>query len=706
MNSWRPYPLLRLLFPFLAGIITGILQTKQWQIDLWVNILLFLPAIFYCFFPLPVASYRFRWITGVAIFFVLALAGYQLIALHSYPGMTGFFGRNPSGVFLVVVDEPPVTTKGGYKVTLGMRNRLEGRRWVVSAGRGQAWCKSGDSGRSIQYGDILLIKGCFQPIATGGNPHSFNYSAFLRTRGITHEIYLNGHAWRKFPLPVENPLRKWAFDLRNRLLDIFRQQKITGKEFAVAAALLLGYTNAIDPELRRDYSATGAMHILSVSGMHVGIIYLFLDFLLGFIGKKRKFRIIKMLILIIFIWFYAVLTGMSPSVIRSAAMLSLIIIGRSLDRSPDMFNILSASLIMILAADPFLVMDIGFQLSYIAVIGIVTLYRPIYEFYSARFWLAEKIWSIVACSLAATLATLPLTLMAFHQFPNYFIVTNIIVVPLSSLIIYAGIFALVFSPFHGLSMLLGAIFSWLVWLMNTLIHLIESLPCSTLRGIFLSFEELVVIYLFIALAFLFLITKERRYLYLTLVSMILQQACVLQFQLVRLSYSALLVYQVKGCVAVDVVSQDKAMLFLMMKEPAEDLPASLAGIAYNNSAAHGIKSRLIFKFRSRSSSRERLSQTSQVLRCGNFIAFGTQRIVILDEKIPRSLTKQIRADYLILTGNPKVTLKSVCSIFKPGEILIDGNNSRWKTREWEAQAASLGVKCHLLERNGAFEKEF
>ncbi len=706
MNPWRPYPLLRLVFPFIAGIVIGIMLEKPVPVPLWVNIVLLLTVTGCCRFSLFLFSYRFRWVPGAIIYTTILIAGFQLITMHTDTEKPGFVGKKPQGLFLGVVDEPPVVKGNNYRLNLCFLFRQEGPQWVASCGRAQVTCKIRPSERALQHGDMLLVHGSFEPVAANSNPNSFNYSAFLASRGITHQGYLGSYQWKLVDIPPGYPVQRLAFVLRNRLLDVLCQLKLTGREFGVAAALLLGYTGGIDPELRREYSATGAMHILSVSGMHVGIIYLFLDFILGFLGRNRRMRFFKTTILIGFIWFYALLTGLSPSVFRAATMLSFVIAGRSFERSPDMFNILAASLFLIISTNPFLLMDIGFQLSYCAVSGIVLFYKPIYELVVSPVWIFDKIWSVIACSLAATIATLPLTLFAFHQFPNYFLLTNIAVVPLSSLIIYAGIIALALSPVSGLAMIAGSLLSWLVWLLNTLIHGIEGLPFSTIRGIFLSFEEMILLYVLIGTGFLFFQTGKRGYLWVALLVMISLQISFLFFRINRFSQNCFITYNVKGCLVLDFITQDKACLVFRTVDSVAVLPQYVAEIASNIASARGVKERRVVHLEGDHGVKNLFMKNLQLREQGDIINFGKTRIALLRGKIPHSLKKTVKVDYLVITGNPDVSIRRICSVFNVGEIIIDGTNSRWRTRIWCRDAGILGIKCHPVAINGAFVKEF
>lgn len=705
MNSWRPYPLLRLIFPFVAGILFGILPEHHFHVSVWFDIALLAVTLIYLFSLLRLIPFRYRWCSGLVFYLILFITGYQLVFVYNYAERHGFIGNNREGIFIAIIDEPPVEKGGHYRITLGLRYLLSGDSWQKSEGRALASCRSDSTGRSLQYGDALLLKGRFEPISDNANPQSFNYASFLKLKGITHQVYLKAYQWRHINYPSGNIAQRFAYRFRDSLLEIFRKQNISGREFGVAAALLLGYTNGIDPELRSEYSATGAMHILSVSGMHVGIIYIFLEMLLGFMSRNRRLRLIKTIVLMLFIWSYALITGLSPSVIRAAAMLSFVIMGRALDRSPDMFNILSASLILILSTNPYLIMDIGFQLSYIAVIGIIVMYKPIHGIFTISSWILEKIWSIVACSLAATIATLPLTLFAFHQFPNYFIITNIAVVPLSSLIIYFGIASLIFSPIQVVSTLIASFFSWLVWLLNSIIHFIDDLPGSTLRGIFLTFEQMLLLYILIIAIVLFISMRQRLFFWAIPVIVIIFLFTSLRNQVSRLHQATVIVYNIPGCSAIDFLFQDKASLIFRMKDPSAELSVFASEIARNVAYSSGIKLREIHRDAEADSANTLSLALRQLYHKGNFIQFRKYRIAILREKIPVKLKQRFKVDCLIISGNPNLSIERILTVYETREIVIDATNSIWRTRKWCTDSDLSGVKCHAVAENGAYVKE-
>ncbi len=707
MNPWRPYPLLRLVFPFVAGIIAelsvGPIGGFGWLLPALLSGLLLAAQII----PMVFNNYRLRWITGLPINIFLLFAGYEIAVCHQSANDPDFLGKHNEGLFLATIAEPPVINASGIKAILEVRFRCENGHWVRVCGRSAGYLKYKDSVSSLNYGDYILLQGGFTEICDNSNPHVFNYARYLKNKGISHRVFAEPHCWRYLKFKPSGFIRKVAFQVRDRLLNILRHNHVKGKEFAVTAALLLGYVNDLDADLRSDYAASGAMHILSVSGMHVGIIYIFLEFLLGFLNKSKSGRLIKAILLLTFIWFYAMVTGLSPCVLRSAAMLSLPILGKSLSRSPNMYNIIAASIIFILAVDPFLILDIGFQLSYLAVTGIVILYKPIYNLYVNSAWLPDKIWSILAVSIAAQIATLPITLYTFHQFPNYFMLTNIFVVPLSSLIIYVGIVVLAVGYIPVISVLSAKLLIALVWLLNTAIHFVEQLPYSTIRGIFISIPEMFLLYMIITALFLFLTSRKISFLYIFFIASILLNLYFLDFKVNRLRSSRLVIFNASQEALYLFSTQDKAMLLyggktrnigISQKQNRTMIAADLQ--------ANGIHYYRDFWLKTVNRHGEIAKSFVPVITYGNFIQFADCRIVLLRSSIPKGFTRNLDVDLLIITSNPKINVSEAIKLFHPVQIIIDATNSRYKTLQWLKDAAKSGVSCHSVTENGAYQKVF
>jgi len=706
MNSWRPYPLLRLLFPFLAGIVTGTASGAAYSpFPVLAAMTALAAAARIVLFAVP--GYRYRWLAGLVINCFFLLAGFEIACLHRPTRDPAHFSLHPDGTFIAVIGDPPALNRSPVKAVLEVRYRRQSGHWVRTCGRALGYLKLPAKGCLLQYGDYLLLHAGFAAITDNSNPHSFNYPAYLQNQGITHRVYAGVHGWRPLAITPAGFSARMAYQLRGRLLGLLRNNRMQGREFAVAAALLLGYVDEIDAGLRNDYAATGAMHILSVSGMHVGIIYLFLEFLLGFLKKSKAGRYLKTIILILFIWFYALLTGMSPAVLRSAAMLSLPILGRQMGRSPDMFNIVSASVILLVALDPLLITDVGFQLSYLAVMGIVILYKPIYDLYVTSAWLPDKIWSILAVSLAAQLATMPITLFTFHQFPVYFMVTNIFVVPLSSLIIYFGIVALAVGNIPLAGLFTAKVLIFLVWLLNSAIHFIEELPGSVIRGIFIPVSGMLLLYIIMAAGFLFLTRRFTAWLWILLVAALLMNISLTATRLERLHSRRLLVFNIPHTTLYEVSCQDRAVVFgdgLPRKnEWSQKLCGDITGADFS---AHGIRLHRDYWIGRAHRSGPAEAPFMPLNHLGKFIQTGKCRIAILSKPPPKGFRGQIKVDYLIISGNPALRMADATRVFHPMGVIIDGSNSSFRTAQWLRESMVLRVPCHAVTISGAFEKDF
>ncbi|MCX7986194.1 MAG: ComEC/Rec2 family competence protein, partial [Bacteroidales bacterium] len=274
-------------------------------------------------------------------------------------------------------------------------------------------------------------------------------------------------------------------------------------EKSIFHSLFFGYRSEMDTELTNAYATAGVIHILSVSGLHVGIVYLFLMFITKLLQRKFLLQLIRVLIIILAIWFYGLIAGFSPPVVRSCCMFTLLGITQILQRELFPYNSLFLSAFIILLFDPFQLYDIGFQLSYSAMLGIFTFYRPITKAMNAQGYLSKKIIELIAVSLAAQLGTLPLTLYYFNSFPSYFLLSNLIIVPFASIIMYSGIVFLSLTPFPVLAEYSAQFLAQLIEWLNKMVMLIEQLPYASLKNIYLNRTETVILVLIIlSLAYL------------------------------------------------------------------------------------------------------------------------------------------------------------------------------------------------------------
>jgi competence protein ComEC len=238
--------------------------------------------------------------------------------------------------------------------------------------------------------------------------------------------------------------------IKSKLVSILRDSELSQEAFSICSALLVGYDDEIDSEVMQSFSHSGTLHILSVSGMHTGVLYAVLIFLFSLIDKYDKYKKTKFVFIMLGLWLFVLVTGLSPSILRAALMLSLVLVGKTFYKQGNSYNTLLLSAFLLLLYNPYLIKDVGFLLSYCAVFGIMYLYPILQKLYFFENKILQTTWSGVIMSVSATVFTLPISLYFFHQFPIWFVFSNMIIIPISFLIMGAAALFLMLlqSSFH------------------------------------------------------------------------------------------------------------------------------------------------------------------------------------------------------------------------------------------------------------------
>ena len=341
-----------------------------------------------------------------------------------------------------------------------------------------------------------------------------------------------------------------------------------------------------------------------------------------------------------------------------------------------------------------------------AVVGIVLLYKPIYDLYVTSHSIPDKIWSIVAVSIAAQVITFPLSLYYFHQFPNYFMITNILVVPLSTLIIYVGIILLFFGSVPYMSYILAKSLACLVWLLNSSIHFIEELPFSITRGIFITGVETIGLYFLIIVFFLYWVYKKKRYFFALVLCLLYLFTCFFVKELNNIKSNRIIVYGSKQFPAYDFISERESILMLYMKDQRRSEDPFFIENLHQTWSAMGINRHLNILLIPDQIANRNFKYGGRFFKRGNFIQFRGKRIGIIGKCISVNSDCKIHLDYLIISGNPKLSVDQLNKLFSPDEIIIDPSNSIAKARVWLAQASKLKITCRWVNEEGSVILDF
>lgn len=699
MNFWHQFPFVRLITPFIFGIISAVSLGQEIHIPLFVFGVLFIIILLIVFIPNIFFSFKYRWVFGLVIFALLYLSGFELTVRKSQKFKQSHVFQLPveKRNYIVDVIEPVSQKQNSYRVIIDIRSVETEDKWEYSRGTVILYFQKDSLSKEIRYGDRIVLNANFIETKPPQNPSEFNYKRYLENKGIYHQAYIKSGTWEILSKENCNKLLAFALSIRNNLFKILERNNIRGNEFAVVSAILLGYDDKLDKELVKEYSGAGAMHILCVSGLHVGIVYLLLNSMLFFLKKFRYGNNIKAVVLILLIWFYAMLTGLSPSVLRASTMISFIIIGKSLNRQTNIYNSLAASAFLLLIINPFIITNVGFQLSYSAVIAIVMLQQPMYKLWIINNWLGDKMWAITTVSIAAQIGTFPIALLYFHQFPNYFIITNLIVIPLSGFIIYAGFLVLIFSPVHFISLVFSKILVGMVWFLNQSVKIIENLPFSTVKGISISFTEMLIIYFILISLIVFFLQKRKLFLFYALAcaAVLLSMVSVKKYS--HINQRKFIVYNINKSSVYDFINGRKNCL--MADSLFTDNENKFLFFVQNNWWDMGLKHNAKFNLKDTLFYQDGFP----LYKRGNFIGFFDKRIVIVDKKFyccPN--TKKFEVDYLIIANNPEVKISDLVKLFNTKQIIIDSSNSYWKVNKWKKEAKKLNINIYSIFDSGAY----
>ncbi|MCG9878976.1 MAG: ComEC family competence protein, partial [Bacteroidia bacterium] len=492
-SFWQQIPFIRILFSFLIGII---LADHKGFSNLNALVICGLSTIVYAYNHF--FSKKLNHVLQNGIFQLILFIPLGIFCLNQQK--SGFqqnhFDRANYTALLVQTTQKPQKNKLGWKaeafVISGFTTNGE---VVLCKGKLVLYSKS-DSLFPLNYGNQFLIKSGIQEIVSNRNPGGFDYQKYMSDKGIFYQCFLTKSNAQLYSRNHGNKILSKTYTIQD-FIHISLEKYVIGKnEIAIAEALLYGYDKDIDDETTEAYSKTGTLHVLAVSGMHVGLIFMILSWLLSPIAKLPKGKLWVAILQFVGIWLYALLCGLSPSILRACVMFSFVIIGKQLSKSSNPFNSLSAAGFLLLCIQPLMIYNVGFQLSFAAVAGILGFYPYLNLLVQFKNTFVNEIWKIIAISMAAQTLTLPISFYYFHQFPSYFLPANLLIIPLSTIIIYAGILLLLLSPIHAAAQVLGFIISKLITLTSAISIFIANLPYSTIENINWPPLQIIAYYLF------------------------------------------------------------------------------------------------------------------------------------------------------------------------------------------------------------------
>ncbi len=490
MLYWTRFPFIRITLVFAAGIAAGYLIHPELPVLLVISaglagLYFFLGKSFkrrqFIKFNGPIAGSAFT------LVFILGLLRTSLF-FHSGFDEAETLQITSSSAYFARIDNPTGQTEKFIKTIGRILVIHDGHTWHSTDRKVLLYFPKN---QKIRYGDFYLVNGHPELIRPPLNPHAFNYRTYMARRKVSMVHFLKNSRYHFIENRPHYPVMALAFEIKNHITALIDRATVDDRVQAMLTALLTGQRDYFDEETYADFTRTGIVHVLAVSGLHVGILYMILTFMMKPLTLTSKSRLLRILLIISCFMLFAMVTGLSPSVLRAVLMFSLILLGQSIQRNAHILNTVFLSAFILLLIHPMLLFETGFQLSYMAVIGII-LYQPLlYSFTSPKYKWLDWLWKLITVSVAAQIATLPLTLYYFKQFPAYFLPANIIAIPFISVFIPLAIIWLGTSPFEPVHRFLSQLLDLGGRQFLNCIEWIGELPGSLISPVYLSPVQLV-----------------------------------------------------------------------------------------------------------------------------------------------------------------------------------------------------------------------
>ncbi|TVR70996.1 MAG: ComEC family competence protein [Marinilabiliales bacterium] len=605
------------------------------------------------------------------------------------------------GYFVVRVTAPPGERERTTRVIVEPVLYIGNGEVLSVRGRALAWFERDSLTGLLRTGDRVVMANKFNPVRNYGNPFEFDYRGFLQNQGIYGETYVPSGTWFFTSAGGRGGARIYAGKVRERLLGVLREYVTGVNEYAVAGALILGHRQDLDRRLRDSYAASGAMHVLAVSGLHVGIIYMVVQWLLGFMKKTSLLRIARPLIILGVIWSYALITGLSPSVTRAANMFSFVTFAVYLGRKSVIINTLACSALVQLLMNPLELFLAGFQLSYMAVTGIVLCQPAVYSLAKFKNRVADRLWALTAVSLSAQVAIFPLIIYHFNHFPNLFLVTNLFAVPLAILILYSGLAMIAVSFFPYLASAFAIILNLSLMILNFMTSAVSAIPFSQTRDIASGMPGIILLYALLVMLYCFF--SSRRWVFIIFAMAIATAGLTLRAATLisRSEQQVFIVYNdnrnslygfVSGREKLLVTGDGSQLSALEVPAAASSALSGMGIRTYHvagNDDLFGMADGILL---------------NNIRVEGGFVSFSGLRIFFADDRyVPAIIPAEpVPIDILIITADFRGNMSDLLELFDPSVVVTDSSNGYFRLKELEGQCIRNGVSIHDVTVAGAF----
>lgn len=713
-SNIHQYPYIRLIIPWIAGVFCGDCFFNSSPELLWgvlsFSVLACLSVIFYF-----LKRHSLRWCFGISVYGLCFVAGW--IGVTSQLKQSVYTFPKEEVVYRAELLDTPKAKERTFLCRVFLKEWRDSTGVHTIKRKALLYLEQDSTVARLQKGAELWVSARISPPANGGNFDEFDYARYLMRQSVSGTGYVASGRWA---LPTSDSipsghrptnLRYLADSYREKINSLYRRLGFDGEDLAVLSALTIGDKTDLSESVRESFSISGASHVLALSGLHIGLLYALFFFLLNPVVRRGSAgRYIRSVVLLLLLWTFAFFTGLSPSVVRSVSMFSILALADLTGSKSITLNTLAATAWVMLLFNPVWLFDVGFQLSFLAVASILLIGKPVNRLFQAKSRIGKYIWGLISVSIAAQLGTAPLVILYFSRFPTHFLLTNLVVIPLVTLILHMAVLMLLLTPFSSIQWVVAEIVGFLLKALNGFVRWVEQLPYASVDGIWLYKLEVLGVYLVLLLFLYYWATRRFRNLIACLFSLLVLGIChVVAYETDR-PQTSIVFYNVRDCPAVHCIGTDGSSYLNFKDSHAAEIgdedPHQMNGS--RDLADKKRLQRVVAGYRNHHHllpPKETTAdyQDSVCFRRQQLLSYHGCRICMVTDNRwgNKSSATPLYIQYLYLCKGYDGHLEELTKLFFPSTVLLDSSLPEYRKQLLEAECRRLGFHFISLSDKGS-----
>ncbi len=670
MFNIHKIPFFRLLIPYILGIVSSLsLNLSNLNMFCLISVVIISYGLFYIGFKLVDRKKVVTFLADLLLFCLGFIYTYNSQTKNDTAYFKNYI-KSDTIFYLAELTDLPVQKERSVKLNLNVLKVKNDTGYTTVKGAVIAYLQKNNVIKQPRIGQVYLIKSALHEVREPMNPHEFNFKNYLANKNIYHTTFIDSNSFKELYVNNAFSLQRFGLGIKQSIVEQLKESGLDRDAYTICSALITGFDDEIDKKVIEEFSHSGTLHVLSVSGLHVGLIYLVLNFMFLLIDRNKKHPILHFIFITLCLWFFATITGFSAPVLRAVIMFNLLGIGKLFFRNkPDnQLNILFVSAFVLLLVDPLLIRDLGFLLSYSAMFGILYFYPKWVDVIEPKNKIVAYIWQSSVLSFSATLTTLPITLLVFHQFPIWFALANLIIVPLSFILLILSFVSLFKITF--ISILINKLTAWLL----VFIKLFNAEGIAFIDHIDFTKIDALMLTIFICMLSLTLLKRRFVYAQITL-------AILIFWQLHGLFTS----YQTK--------SKNELVIYHYPKGSTKSLKmGNRAFIDFKDSAKYSMHVKPNITS---------YNYPFKYFQTFNYTYLQDIQLLALSDKNKVPVNKHLKFTHLLISNNA-VPQDQFFGQYRFKLLIADGSNSRYSCRVLKDKCEKHGISFYSTAEQGAF----